>query len=288
MTDIETSSNPPRYNESATRVFAIPELLETILFLLPTKDILISQRVAKNWKSTIDGSFLLKQALFIEPIPAETAWVAHIHTEKNPHAVSGWENLPNAFPIANCMVQQLPANEVDTSKLDPEAGWHVSTKVILNTLLHNRGHWKQYDITDRLERGEGLRLGRTKTKIQGYGKEMFLTQPPCKEILLWVNWGRPTHVFNEDGIRFHEILEKVESAPVLPYLPHMFMQAKGCIALTEDEEELVEEIRRECHGDGVEKEGEQEVVQAGFNLMRPLQSLMESIGIISNSSRLHD
>lgn len=45
------------------------ELLEHIMLCLPMKTLLLSQRVSRSWKSLIDKSPLLQQALFLQPAP---------------------------------------------------------------------------------------------------------------------------------------------------------------------------------------------------------------------------
>lgn len=216
----------------ASRVFAIPELLEAILILLPPEDILTVQRVAKAWKQTIDASRRLPQALFIEPMAPETSWIAQLREDDD-------QPEPNAFKVGRYTVTQLPTTQThEVYSATPQ----ITTKVQLNTLLHHRGHWKHMTLDDRIERGEGLRLGRTKKKIFGYGRQMFLTQPPCKEVLIWIDWGQPRRVYSEEGVRFGQVLEVTEGEGVgtVAYLPHIFMLAKGVIALTEAEEEMVE------------------------------------------------
>ena len=49
----------------AHRVFQIPEMLEVILYELPTKDLLLSKAVCKMWRDTIDSSVKLQKALFM-------------------------------------------------------------------------------------------------------------------------------------------------------------------------------------------------------------------------------
>ena len=44
-----------------------PELLEHILFQLPTKDLLLAQRVCKFWQANIKASKKIQQALFFRP-----------------------------------------------------------------------------------------------------------------------------------------------------------------------------------------------------------------------------
>lgn len=51
-----------------SKVFRTTELLELILHMLPTRDLLLSMRVSKIFKDTIEGSSRLQQALFFKPI----------------------------------------------------------------------------------------------------------------------------------------------------------------------------------------------------------------------------
>ncbi|KAK4902922.1 hypothetical protein LTR27_000861 [Elasticomyces elasticus] len=50
----------------AADVFGIAELLEKILLQLPTKDLLLSQRVCKTWQTTCTST-KIRKALFLEP-----------------------------------------------------------------------------------------------------------------------------------------------------------------------------------------------------------------------------
>ena len=231
----------------AARVFAIPELLEAILILLQPQDILISQRVARTWNKTIYGSKRIRQALFVEPEPVKRAWVSRLHVDDEEAGES------NSFKVGKYAVTQISAKQLSQLQDVPNEHERISIKAQLNTMLHVRGHWKHMTLDDRIERGEGLRLGRTKKNILGYGRQMFLTQPPCKEVFIWTDWGQSKRVYNEDGVRFWQVLEITEQATVTAYLPHMFMLAKGVIALTEAEEEMV---REELGQKGEERSGD--------------------------------
>lgn len=48
-------------------VFDTVELLEAILVCLPSKELLLTQRVSKRWRYVICGSIKLQRALFFEP-----------------------------------------------------------------------------------------------------------------------------------------------------------------------------------------------------------------------------
>jgi len=51
---------------AAERVFAIPELLEPILLLLGTRDLLLSQRTCKDFHATVAASNKRQRALFLQ------------------------------------------------------------------------------------------------------------------------------------------------------------------------------------------------------------------------------
>lgn len=60
------------------------ELLETILLQLPAKDLLLAQRVNKQFKGTIDNSNHIQRALFYKVDPYLTETPGSIPQELNP------------------------------------------------------------------------------------------------------------------------------------------------------------------------------------------------------------
>ena len=52
---------------AASTVFGTYELLENILHALPTRDILLGQRVNRDWRDVVKRSHKLQRALFIMP-----------------------------------------------------------------------------------------------------------------------------------------------------------------------------------------------------------------------------
>lgn len=66
---------------AATKVFAIPELLEMILLQVPPRSLLVSaQRVSKQWSEAIKASAKLQQSLCFKQRPADSSVV----NEANP------------------------------------------------------------------------------------------------------------------------------------------------------------------------------------------------------------
>ncbi|KAK3691902.1 hypothetical protein LTR37_018333 [Vermiconidia calcicola] len=71
------------------QIFDTVELLETILFELPTRDLLLSQRVNKRWAAVVRSSRKLQQALFFEsvsktPLTLDIASTANCSVRANP------------------------------------------------------------------------------------------------------------------------------------------------------------------------------------------------------------
>ena len=55
-------------SSTAQSVFGTAELLEAVLYTLPTQDLLLAQRVCTTWRDAIQGSKKIQQALFFRPI----------------------------------------------------------------------------------------------------------------------------------------------------------------------------------------------------------------------------
>ncbi|CAK1360626.1 unnamed protein product [Cercospora beticola] len=69
---------------AAARVFAIGELVEMILLELPTKDLLLSQRINRACKTAVDSSNRIQKALFFIPGVCRDANVEHITPDVKP------------------------------------------------------------------------------------------------------------------------------------------------------------------------------------------------------------
>jgi hypothetical protein len=57
---------------AAQRLLQIPELLEVVLLELQPQELLLSQRVSRSFKQTIEGSTKLQQKLFYQRDPTQT------------------------------------------------------------------------------------------------------------------------------------------------------------------------------------------------------------------------
>ncbi|PPJ53149.1 hypothetical protein CBER1_11666 [Cercospora berteroae] len=94
---------------AAERALSVAELLERILLSLPTRDILLDQRVSKFWKELVRNSPKLQQALFYQPDYSDTeTWTA-----------INWSDIEDD---EECLV--LEAVTPKAMKEGPESRWH--------------------------------------------------------------------------------------------------------------------------------------------------------------------
>lgn len=75
---------------AASRVFAIPELLEKILLYLPERDLLLTQRVNKAFRNVADSSLHLQRKLFLR---------ADVDSEDGPVPNLKWNPLIDIFGL---------------------------------------------------------------------------------------------------------------------------------------------------------------------------------------------
>jgi hypothetical protein len=59
--------------QTLVNIFAMPELFEAILGLLPIHDLLTSQRVSHHWRNVINDFLILQRKLFFQPAPERTS-----------------------------------------------------------------------------------------------------------------------------------------------------------------------------------------------------------------------
>ncbi|KAK4610535.1 hypothetical protein CLAFUW4_14186 [Fulvia fulva] len=117
----------PKPNKSATAVFAIPELLEMILVLLPAHDILRAQAVSRTFRDTITGSKQLQRLLFLEPSGAPP----HIHASTediNTLLLEKAVSLP-AFQLRTLYPEPVFNSKLSIPQLDFTSGLDLAVSV---------------------------------------------------------------------------------------------------------------------------------------------------------------
>ena len=160
---------------AASKVFNTVELLESILLELPCKDIVLAQRVSKIWQGTVTGSLELQKALYFVPsqLPAIRL-------------------LPDGAPPATTLKRfrrkweiSLPPDELTARDI---SGSIAKGQVTLNPLFTSL-----FSKT-----GDEYRFVYNRTNaVADIGdsswKNMYLTQPPCIEIMLHSQRSLPPH-----------------------------------------------------------------------------------------------
>lgn len=89
------------YNMAAMRdVLYTVELLELILYKLPTRDLLFAQKICKHWKALVAASPKLQRALFFKPIDFDGESIngkEHVIVLRNPLLEPFFELLGDAY-----------------------------------------------------------------------------------------------------------------------------------------------------------------------------------------------
>ena len=180
------------------QVFLLPEILETILLYLPQRDLLLSQRVSRNFQDTIDGSIRLQRALFFAP-----DWNLQGRTfnayAKNNRPGSKPENnrlLLRAFPGCYPTVTLVIVNEGQTHD-DLEVGRRGSE------------HWS-WDVCISFPADKPPNTKPAVLYPEASWRRMFLSQPPCTSLHLVRRWQRSLNpaIVRAGGIRMGEFVDE--------------------------------------------------------------------------------
>jgi hypothetical protein len=199
-------------DSAAEQVFRLPELLETILLHLSQKDLLLSQRVSRNFRGTIFGSIRLQRALFFAPnwdLECRTfdAYATNNHPGRKP------ENnrlLLRAFPGCYPTVTLVIINDSSQSARNTgEFGRRGS------------GERWSWDVCISFPAD---RAPETKPAVlyeEASWRRMFLSQPPCTSLHLVRRWQRSLNpaVVREGGIKMGEFVDEAAKSRVIDARP---------------------------------------------------------------------
>ena len=148
-------------------VFALPELLEMILLLLPMKDLLFAQRVPRYWNLVINNFKQIGEALFLKPFAASKAPV-------DSRLLRVYE-AANSFPAsyleckARCSAGfYIPVSDGGEETTQPQRGGQL---IALNVLLCGHTSGTSFDYP-RVE------VDKSKPVIRPSCERMFIVQPP--------------------------------------------------------------------------------------------------------------
>lgn len=160
--------------EAVTHVLENPELLESILLLLPMRDLLLSQRVCTTWRTLINTSIKVRRALFLEPA-AGVGNVSFIdwRLDDKDFYKNGSVGLEFALPLRGFDGKQKPKiYKSHWGRTREDAGQY---RVFVNPLLSNVFPFLGEGIYDQ-EKFADLPLAMQHFEASWQG--MYFTQPP--------------------------------------------------------------------------------------------------------------
>lgn len=191
---------------ACAQVLGTTELLEAILLQCETKDIVISQRVSKTFKATIDSSIRLQRALFFEPFAASNTNLQRALFLKT---VTASNTDQQHEPRINELLLQKLGGKVDDIFLNSSA-WlaDLNDGRLVNDNMILTGD-KGYVLCVMAERAREV-FGRQEASW----RRIFFTQPPC-----WVRIRQPGDIEPIDmkNPRAGDLAAEVEEAALEPW-----------------------------------------------------------------------
>jgi hypothetical protein len=165
----------------------IPEILESALSFLPPRTLFGVQRVSHLWKSTIAASPPIQEKTFLR-LRTKTS---EIWMLKNPRSVPrGWnrgEERPGLdwnFRIVGDTEMQSGSWKIKSGELQ-----HLLTLVTLSPFLHIMQYGSANDRIEENSHAFQARLVPTAKFAQHNSfRNTYLTDPPCKEVGLYMNY----------------------------------------------------------------------------------------------------
>ncbi|KXT05090.1 hypothetical protein AC578_7578 [Pseudocercospora eumusae] len=145
---------------AATKVFNIGELAEAILVQLPTRDLLLAQRVSKAFKHTIDTSRPIQKALFLLPGERSDPNVHDELTIDGEHAAS---TIPGAMDLQSSI---------------EHTGIAVNPLLIRCMRMQTLAEWPCAEVCGEFPNMLKARL--IKSPPEASCRRMFLSQPPME------------------------------------------------------------------------------------------------------------
>lgn len=205
LTTISEAQSP----SAVERAFAVTELREAIISHLPCKDVLLAQRVRKDWKATITGSLMLQRALGFVPNGRAFIKLSKSNTEFN-------EMMTPSFMIEASAIEFVEASE------KPDA-W------IINPLLESFCRKRTRSQFTYIPHGQHQYF---RTVAEPSWPGMLLTQPPAtsvsfgwqctcqrRELVDEPVYDKIDVVRNSKGVTFSDILQPMwgDCAKVLAF-----------------------------------------------------------------------
>lgn len=190
---------------AAQQVFLLPELLETILLNLSIKDLLLSQRTARSFRGTVEGSVRLRRKLFFEPDWNLEGRVFEPYSPSNRPGRKPENNrlLLRAFPgcyptITLVIVNDGSHGERGQMSFSSGGGGRRGSE-----------HWS-WDVCISFPADKKPNCSPGVAYAEASWRKMYLSQPPCTSLYLVRRWQRSMQpaVVRPEGITMGDFFDE--------------------------------------------------------------------------------
>ncbi|KAF2167461.1 hypothetical protein M409DRAFT_54059 [Zasmidium cellare ATCC 36951] len=196
------------------RAFAVVELFENIAIQVHARDVPACRTVCKQWRANIDGSRPAQGKLSM--FPAQDDYMASISDTSPRSALIGLEeekeNFTELTPVLLIMNGALFSRSLDKMK----EHWQVSP--------HRA--WKVNIRQGRLNAILDLRFDPMSLKPQHKAFDMYLTQPPIKQIDLFAMVETPSSGTKHTKLMFIRNGEGIKAKHIVQHLKKAMLQVQ--------------------------------------------------------------
>lgn len=208
-----TSTTPP---SAVKRVFETVELLETVLVQLSSKDLLLSQRTARCFHATTQGSITLRRKLFLEPDLKLEGRLFNSHETSH-----GSVKRPSCKPENNRLLLRAFPGCYPTITLvimsdstGVRAGHDTSSPGADSGERKRRNeHWS-WDVCISFPADDKPSVPEAVEYPEASWRQMYLCQPPCADLYLVRRWqkGLKPAIIRDGGIKMGDFVEEATKA----------------------------------------------------------------------------
>lgn len=198
-------------------VFHIPELLENILRNLDVKELLLCQRVSRDFRRTVEGSLRLRRKLFFAPDWELEARLFDAYASNNRPGQRPDNNrllrraFPGSFPSITLVVAGDNEARVRLAKASSRPGSSSSTSSVASKEEGHREHWS-WDVCISFPADKLPDSAPAVHYPEASWRKMLLCQPPCQTLHLVRRWQRSMRpaLVVEDGITMGDLVEAID------------------------------------------------------------------------------
>lgn len=188
---------------AAIQVFRLPELLEMVLMSLSQKELLLSQRVSRNFRDTVKGSIRIQRALFLAPDwNLEGRTFDAYRTNGRPTRMKPENNrlLLRVYPGCYPTVTLVIVNDAPTPN---------------ELAIGRRGgeHWS-WDVCISFPADKPPSCNPAVDYPEASWRRMFLSQPPCTDLHLVRRYQRSLSpaMIRDGGITMGDFVQEAKTA----------------------------------------------------------------------------